>query len=96
MVTSPAFSPEKSHGQRSLVDYSPWGHKELEQLQLMTEQLSACARACTRAHRQTNTHTHTRTHSVMYNQCPSNQSPFIQESIKITDNGPVISLHPCT
>ena len=27
---------ENSHGQRSLVDYSPWGHKELD----TTEQLS--------------------------------------------------------
>ena len=25
---SPVFLPGKSHGQRSLVDYSPWGHKE--------------------------------------------------------------------
>ena len=24
----PIFSPGKSHGQRSLVDYSPWSHKE--------------------------------------------------------------------
>ena len=24
----PVFLPEKSHGQRSLADYSPWGHKE--------------------------------------------------------------------
>ena len=22
------FLPEESHGQRSLADYSPWGHKE--------------------------------------------------------------------
>ena len=28
--------PGKSHGQKSLVGYSPWGHKELD----MTEQLS--------------------------------------------------------
>ena len=33
----PVSAPRKSHGQRSLVDYSPWGHKELD----MTEQLSA-------------------------------------------------------
>ena len=33
----PVFLPEKSHGQRSLVGYSPWGHRELD----MTEQLSA-------------------------------------------------------
>ena len=24
------FLPGDSHGQRSLVDYSPWGHKELD------------------------------------------------------------------
>jgi len=33
---TPVFLPEKSHGQRSLVDYSPRGHKELD----MTEQLN--------------------------------------------------------
>ena len=38
--------PGKSHGQRSLVGYSTWGHKELD----TTEQLS------------THTHTHTHTH----------------------------------
>ena len=32
---TPVFLPGKSHGQRSLVDYSPWGRKELD----MTEQL---------------------------------------------------------
>ena len=30
------FLPEKFHGQRSLVGYGPWGHKESD----MTEQLS--------------------------------------------------------
>ena len=25
MASIPVFSPGKSHGQRSLVDYSPWG-----------------------------------------------------------------------
>ena len=25
---SPAFLPGEFHGQRSLVGYSPWGHKE--------------------------------------------------------------------
>ena len=30
------FLPEKCHEQRSLVSYSPWGHKESD----MTEQLS--------------------------------------------------------
>ena len=39
MATTPVFLPEESHGQRSLVGYSPWGHKELD----MTEQLSMYA-----------------------------------------------------
>ena len=38
---TPVFLPERSHGQRSLVGYSPWGHKELD----MTEQLSKQATA---------------------------------------------------
>ena len=33
---TPVFLPGKSHGQRSLVGYSAWGHKELD----TTEQLS--------------------------------------------------------
>ena len=32
---TPVRLPEKSHGQRSLVGYSPWGHKESD----MTERL---------------------------------------------------------
>ena len=31
----PVLLPGKSHGQRSLVSYSPWGHKQSD----MTEQL---------------------------------------------------------
>ena len=27
---TPVFLPGKSHGQRSLPGYSPWGHKELD------------------------------------------------------------------
>ena len=34
---TPIFLPGKSHGQRSLAGYSPWGCKELD----MTEQLSS-------------------------------------------------------
>ena len=33
---TPVFLPGKSHEQRSLVGYSPWGHKESD----MTERLS--------------------------------------------------------
>ena len=33
---TPAFLPGKSHGQRSLMGYSPWGHKELVRTERMT------------------------------------------------------------
>ena len=33
---TPVFLPGKSHGQRTLVGYSPWGRKEFD----MTEQLT--------------------------------------------------------
>ena len=36
MATTPVFLPKKSHGPRTLVHYSPWGHGELD----MTKQLS--------------------------------------------------------
>ena len=35
-LSTPVFLPGKSHGQRSLMDYSPWGHKEPD----TTEQLT--------------------------------------------------------
>ena len=35
---TPIFLPGEFHGQRSLVGYSPWGHKESE----MTQQLTLC------------------------------------------------------
>ena len=44
---TPISLPGKSHGQRSLVGYSPWGHKESDS--------TVCARARTHTH----THTHT-------------------------------------
>ena len=31
----PVLLPGKSHGQRSLVGYSPWGHKELDTTELL-------------------------------------------------------------
>ena len=30
IVTTPGFLPGESHGQKGLVGYSPWGHKELD------------------------------------------------------------------
>ena len=35
-LPTPVFLPGEFHGQGSLVDYSPWGHKELD----MTEQVT--------------------------------------------------------
>ena len=51
----PVFLLGKLHGQRSLVGYCPWGHKELD----MTERLStcACAHACACTHVCMHTHT---------------------------------------
>ena len=54
------------HGQRSLVDYSPWACKESD----MTEQLSVCTRACTHAH--TWVCTHACTHTCMHTHTESN------------------------
>ena len=34
--STPVFLPGESHGQRSLVGYSPWGHKELDTTELPT------------------------------------------------------------
>ena len=31
------FLPGKSHGQRSLVGYNPWGHTELDMIALVTQ-----------------------------------------------------------
>ena len=49
VATHSSILPEKSHGQRSLVGYSPWGHKESD----MTEMTLACTHAqfCVFIHR---------------------------------------------
>ena len=33
---TPVFLPGESHGQKSLVGYSPWGHKELDTTEWLT------------------------------------------------------------
>ena len=43
LQSTPVLLPGKSHGQRSLVDYSPWGREELdttERLHLLCQQSS--------------------------------------------------------
>ena len=33
MAPTPVLLPGKSHGRRSLVGYSPWGHKESDKIE---------------------------------------------------------------
>ena len=40
MLPTPVFLPGKFHGQRSLADCSPWGHKQLDMT--ATNTLSLC------------------------------------------------------
>ena len=37
---TPGFLPGESHGQRSLADYSPWGHKESDMTELFNSSSS--------------------------------------------------------
>ena len=39
-IPTPVFLPGKSHGQRSLVGYSPWGHKESDTTERLTGHFS--------------------------------------------------------
>ena len=36
MAATPVCLPGKSHGQRILEGYSPWGHQELDQAERLT------------------------------------------------------------
>ena len=53
------FVPGKSHGQRSLVGYSTWGHKELH----TTERLSTHTHTHKELHTTERLSTHTHTHT---------------------------------
>ena len=71
---TPVFLPVKSHGQRSLASYRPWGHKELD----MTEY------ACMYIHTHTHTHTHTHKdfgHKRNWFQWPP---PLLGDSLKLS------------
>ena len=39
-ILTPVFLPGEFHGQRSLVGYGPWGHKELDMTERITLSLS--------------------------------------------------------
>ena len=49
MATTPVFLPGKSHGQRSLVSYSPWGHKSWTWLTTKQQQQTSYDRYYTTA-----------------------------------------------
>ena len=42
MPPTPVFLPGEFHGQRSLVGYSPWGHKEPEMTKWLTHWIEKC------------------------------------------------------
>ena len=52
---TPLFLPEKSHGQRSLAGYTPWGHKRVRH-DWATEQQQ----------QQRELHQHTHTHTIIF------------------------------
>jgi len=39
---TPVFLPEKSHGWRTLVGYSPWSHKELDKTEVTECSTALC------------------------------------------------------
>ena len=49
---TPVFLPRESHGQRNLVGYSPWGHKQ-------SATTEATWYVCMHAHTHTYIHAHT-------------------------------------
>ena len=75
---TPVFWPGQSHGQRSLVGYRPWGHKESD----TTERLST--------HTHTHTHTHTRILSSQANFRNSSSCTSLQLGYSHTDHFPPI------
>ena len=59
---TPVFLPGKSHGQRSLAGYGPWGHKESD----MTSNKHFHFFSFSYTHTHTYTHTDTHTHKYIY------------------------------
>ena len=39
LLSTPVFLPGEFHGQRSLAGYSPWGHKESDRTEQVTQLL---------------------------------------------------------
>ena len=47
---TPVFLPGESHGQRSLVGYSPWGHKKSDGTERLRLPLPGCIDVCVCTH----------------------------------------------
>ena len=47
--STPMLLPRRSHGQRSMVGYSPWGRKESDTSEWLTVDLQSCVNFCCRA-----------------------------------------------
>ena len=62
---TPVFLPGESHGQRSLVDYSPWGRKESDMTEV-TEHTCTHIYICSQSYFNICTHTHTHTYIYIY------------------------------
>ena len=58
-LPTPVFLPGKSHGQRSLVGYSPWGGKESDTTEVTLTHTHTHVRADTCIRARTHTYTHT-------------------------------------
>ena len=63
---TPVFLPGKSHGQRSLVGHSQWGHKELD----MTEQLTLMESAQTHVQLSQWCHPNISSSTTHFSSCP--------------------------
>ena len=66
MTTHSSILADKSHLQRSLAGYSPWGHKELDTTEQLNKHTQAHKCMHTHTHTRTHTHTHTHTHTPSY------------------------------
>ena len=46
IAAHPVFFPGESHGWRNLVDYSPWGRKESDMMEMSSVQFSSVSQLC--------------------------------------------------
>ena len=73
------FVPGKSHGERSLVGYSPWSCEELDMTENKHTHLCAGRYVCMHRHTHTHTHTHTSSNILLYSVGPQNSLEIEQK-----------------